>query len=332
MTGTLRIGTLGAARITPNALIKPARRLSSVEVVAVAARDQSRAEAFALKHGIGRVLDSYEAVVTDADVDAVYIPLPNGAHARWAIAALEAGKHVLCEKPFTANTEEAERVRDAAARRPSQVVMEAFHWRYHPLADLVISTIRSGRIGELVRVEAALAFPLHNRGDIRWQLGLAGGSLMDAGCYPVSIVRHLSGREPKVLSATIKTRLPGVDRWTRAELDFGEGLTGSVTAAMWSGRPLRLSASVKGTKGGIHVFNPLAPQMFNLVTIRDPSGPTRQRVRGRATYCYQLEAFEAAVRTGAPIHTPPADSVANMAVIDAIYRAAGLEPRHGEVA
>jgi predicted dehydrogenase len=210
--------------------------------------------------------------------------------------------------------------------------MEAFHWRYHPLADLVISTIRTGRIGDLVRIEAALAFPLRNPGDIRWQLSLAGGSLMDAGCYPVSIVRHFSGREPRVVSAKVKTRSPGIDRWTRAELDFGGGLTGSVTAAMWSGRPLRLSASVKGTKGSIHVFNPLAPQMFNVVTIRDPSGTARQRVKGGATYSYQLEAFVAAVRTGAPIHTPPADSVANMTVIDAIYRAAGLEPRHGEVA
>lgn len=328
----LRIGTLGAARITPRSLIQPAREVGSVEVVAVAARDRSRAQSFATRHGIPRVLDSYEQLVSDPEIDAVYIPLPNAAHAEWTLAALAAGKHVLCEKPFTANAGEAEKVLEASRAAPGLVVMEAFHWRYHPLAEQVISMVRSGRIGEPVRVEAALCFPLHNRSDIRWQLDLAGGALMDAGCYPVNIVRHFAGREPHVTTARAKTRFPGVDRWMRAELDFGAGLTGAITTSMWSARVLDISASIRGQEGEIKVFNPQMPQLYNLVTVKDRSGTHRMRVRGRATYSYQLEAFRDAVMNATAVATPPADSLANMRVIDAIYLAAGLSARPGRVA
>jgi predicted dehydrogenase len=326
----VRIGTLGAARITPRALVAPARKVGGVQLVAVAARDRGRAQAFASKHGIPRVLGSYQELIDDDGIDAVYVPLPNGAHAEWTLKALEAGKHVLCEKPFASNAAEAEKVA-AAAAGTDRVVMEAFHWRYHPLAQEVIDIVRSGRIGEPTRLEAALCFPLYNKGDIRWQFDLAGGALMDAGCYPVNIVRHLAGREPQVVSARAKLRSPEVDRAMRAELDFGQGLTGAITTSMWSSEVLKLSASVEGTAGRVKVFNPQAPQLFNLVTVRDSTGTQRRRVPGYATYQYQLEAFAAAVVDGAPILTPPSDAVANMAVIDAIYTAAGLPVRPARV-
>src|SRR3954453_3465142 len=130
----LRIGILGAARIAPAALIKPARRVDEVEVAAVAARDRVKAERFASKHGIPTVHDSYESLLDDPTIDAIYNPLPNGLHGRWTIAALEAGKHVLCEKPFTANADEAEQVAEVEAAT-GLVAMEAFHYRYHPLAQ-----------------------------------------------------------------------------------------------------------------------------------------------------------------------------------------------------
>lgn len=325
---TIRIGCLGAARIAPAALIRPATKSPGVEVTAVAARDRSRAQAFASKHGIPKVYDSYRELVEADDVDAVYVPLPNGLHAEWTIAAIEAGKHVLCEKPFTANAGEAERVRDVAANS-DQVVMEAFHWRYHPLAQKMLDVIGSGELGDVTRVEASLVFPLFKSSDIRWQLDLAGGSLMDAGCYPVHIVRTLSGSEPEVRSATVRLRSPGVDRWTRAELDFGDGKTGRITTGMWSSQFLRIHAGVTGTAGKMSVFNPMAPQAFNLLTVKAGGRTRRQRIRGRATYEYQMDAFSAAIREKQPFPTTPDDSVANMRVIDAIYRAAGLEPRRG---
>jgi predicted dehydrogenase len=323
----VRIGCLGAARIAPGALVKPAQKSAGAVVAGVAARDPTKAEAFAARHSIPKVYRSYPELVEAADLDAVYVPLPNGLHAQWTLAALAAGKHVLCEKPFTANAAEAERVAEAAARS-ERVVMEAFHWRYHPLAHRLIDIVQSGELGRIRRIEAAFLFPLPKWSDIRWQLDLAGGSLMDIGCYAIHIVRTLAGAEPEVLRAVSKPRSPGVDRWTRAELGFADGRTGQVTAGMWAGSVFRAHARVTGERAVLSVINPLSPHMFNLVTVRG-SGTRRERVPGRPTYEYQLEAFVSAITQGEPVLTGPSDSVANMRIIDAIYRAAGLEPRRG---
>src|SRR5262245_23108684 len=144
----LRIGVLGAAKIAPPAIVRPARAVNDVDVVAIAARDRDRALAFATKHHILKVHDSYSSLVDDPDIDAVYNPLPNGLHGRWTIAALEAGKHVLCEKPFTANADEAEHVA-AVGRGTDLVLMEAFHYRYHPMTERALEIIGSGEIGAL---------------------------------------------------------------------------------------------------------------------------------------------------------------------------------------
>ena len=324
----VRIGCLGAANIAPNALVRPARSTGAAVVTAIAARDRSKAEAFARKHGIPRVHDSYQAVIDDPEVEAVYIPLPNGLHAQWMLATLAAGKHILCEKPFTANEAEAKAVATAAAGT-NLVVMEAFHWRYHPLAARMVEIVRSGELGSIRHVEAAFCFPLFKRSDIRWQLALAGGSLMDAGCYAVHMVRTLAGSEPTVRRATTRLRAADVDRWMQAELEIAGGATGRVTAAMWSSSVLRLSATVVGSDATMRVLNPLAPHFFHRLTVKGRHGNRRERITGGPTYSYQLEAFGAAVRDGAPVLTGPADSVANMALIDGIYRAAGLNPRAG---
>src|SRR5579862_4484163 len=147
----IRFGVLGAARIAPTALIRPAQHVAEAEVVAVAARDQGRATTFASKHGVPRVLGSYEELVNDPGIDAVYNPLPNGLHGRWTKAALAAGKHVLCEKPFTANAEEARSVA-AAHAGTGLVLMEAFHYRYHPLFARVRELVASGAVGTPRRV------------------------------------------------------------------------------------------------------------------------------------------------------------------------------------
>ena len=322
----LRIGCLGAARIAPAALVKPSASNDRVECAAVAARDPERAEAFAAKHRIARVSESYEALLADPEIDAVYNPLPNGLHGTWTLRALEHGKPVLCEKPFTANAEEAQRVADAAAAS-GLVVMEAFHWRYHPMAERMLEIMASGELGEVQRIEAALCFPLPMFKDIRWQLSLAGGSLMDAGCYPVHMVRTLAGVEPTVVTASARLRSPGVDRRMEAELSFADGRTGRIVASMWSATFLRLRVVVTGSRATMRVLNPTNPHMYNRISVAGARGRRHERVRGGPTYNYQLEAFRAAVQDGASILTAPGDAVANMRVIDAIYRAAGLEPR-----
>jgi predicted dehydrogenase len=322
----VRIGILGAARIAPAAAIKPARAVGDATIGAVAARDRSRADAFASKHGIPRVHDSYADLLADPDLDAIYNPLPNGLHAEWTIAALEAGKHVLCEKPFTANAKEAEEVA-AVAARSGRVVMEAFHYRYHPLAHRMREIVDRGELGTTRHVEAALCFPLPKFSDIRYQYDLAGGATMDVGTYTVHMARLLGREEPEVVSARPKLKSVDVDRAMRAELKFPSGHTGRITCSMWSAWVLQTSARVVGDRGEMRVFNPTGPHIWHRMRIKVDGRSRTEKFPRRPTYEYQLEAFCAAVLRGEPTLTPPADSIANMLVLDAIYLAAGMTPR-----
>jgi predicted dehydrogenase len=324
----VRLGILGAARIAPQALVKPARRVAGAAVVAVAARDPERARRFAAKHDIPTVHESYESLLADDSVDAIYNPLPNGLHAEWSHRALDAGKHVLCEKPFTANAAEAEAVAEHA-ERAGRVVMEAFHYRYHPVAQRALEIVRSGQLGAIEHVETSMCIPLPLRNDIRYRYELAGGAVMDVGCYALHMNRLLAGEEPEVLAARVKLARPDVDRWARADLRYPSGTTGTMTCALLSSRLLSIRMRVTGTLGTLGVFNPTGPQFGYRMTVRGAAGRERVRVEGARvpTYAYQLEAFCGAVSRGEPVLTPPSDSIANMAAVDAVYRAAGLPVR-----
>jgi predicted dehydrogenase len=323
----VRIGILGAARIAPLALVDPAKDNDDVVVAAVAARDVARARAFAAKHGIDRVHDSYAALISDPDIDAVYNPLPNGLHGQWTRAAVAAGKHVLCEKPFTANADEAREIAGLAAEA-DRVVMEAFHYRYHPLCLRVEEIIASGELGRLMRVEAGFCFPLPKFSDIRYNYSLAGGATMDAGCYAVHMVRTFGGSTPEVLWAQAKTRGPQIDRAMAAEVVFAGGHTGRITCSMWSSQLLRISARVVGEHGEVRVLNPILPNLLHRLSVHSPDGRRVERFTRRPSYAFQLDAFAAAVLRGEPVKTSPQDAIENMTVIDAIYRAAGLPLRY----
>ncbi|MGH9170137.1 MAG: Gfo/Idh/MocA family protein [Acidimicrobiales bacterium] len=322
----VRIGVLGAARIAPAALLKPARHVPEAQVRAVAARDRSRAEAFASKHGVGLVHDDYATLVEDPELDAVYVPLPNGLHAEWAAAALRAGKHVLCEKPLTNNATEA-RSLAAAAQQSGRVLMEAFHYRYHPVAVRAREIVASGAIGRIEHVETWMCFPLPRFADIRYQYDLGGGALMDAGCYSVHLARLLGLEEPEVVSARAKLRNRDVDRAMTADLRFGGGHTGTIHCSMWSGTLLRMGARVRGSGGELRITNPFGPHVYHRLRIATAQGRSVEHLSKRPTYEFQLEAFCGAVLRGEPIWTGPEDSVANMEVIDAIYAAAGMRLR-----
>lgn len=326
MVSRVRIGVLGAARITPAALIGPAKDNNEVVVAAVAARNVARAEAFAAKHAIGRVHDSYEALIADPDVDAVYNPLPNSLHGRWTRAALEAGKHVLCEKPFTANAAEAREIAQLAAES-GQVVMEAFHYRYHPFALRAEEIIASGELGTLQRVDVAFCFPLPRFSNIRYDYALAGGATMDAGCYAVHMLRTFGGSTPEVISAQAKLRDRLVDRAMTAQLRFPEGHIGRLRCSMWSSNLLKISVNVVGDRGELRVLNPVLPHLFHRFWVRADGRSRVERFPRRATYAYQLDAFAAAILRGEPVSTTPEDAVENMSVIDSIYLAAGLPIR-----
>jgi predicted dehydrogenase len=184
----VRIGILGTARIARRALIEPARAVEAVSVTAVAGRDSPRTSAYAAEHGIPEVYDSYEELLASPKVDAVYVPLPNALHAPWTLQSIAAGKHVLCEKPFTSNAAEAAEVL-AAASATDLVVMEAMHYRYHPLVERLVSLVGDGAIGAPEHVQAWTSWAIPNPDDIRYDYALGGGALMDGGCYAIDCVR-----------------------------------------------------------------------------------------------------------------------------------------------
>jgi predicted dehydrogenase len=322
----IRIGVLGAAAIVPAALTNPARSVPEAQVVAIAARDPKRAHAFARKHPIPRVHQTYNDLLADSEIDAIYNPLPNSLHAEWTIRALKAGKHVLCEKPFASNVQEAEQMANAA-RETGLVLSEAFAYRYHPLTRRVKEIIASGELGRVQHIEAQFCFLLPARNNIRFKYELAGGALMDCGCYPVSLIRFLAEAEPTVDRAQARLFAPQVDRQMSADLSFSDGRTAHLVCDLLSPKLFRSSLQVRGEAGKLHVINPYHPHWFNWLRVRGRNGSYSEHVRAEDIYALQLRAFIKAIRGEMKLNTDPADAIANMRVIDSIYEKAGLNRR-----
>ncbi len=326
----LRIGALGAARIARHVLVKPSREVGGVMLAAVAARDPARARRFAARFGIPRVHETYDDLLADPELDAVYVPLPNSLHAIWSIRALRAGKHVLCEKPLAANEGEA-RAMAVAAEAAGRVLMEALHFRYHPLAARMKDIVTSGELGEVGHLEAEFSVPLLAPWSIQFRHDLGGGATMDVGSYTIHLLRHLAGAEPQVVAARARLIRPQVDRAMTGDLTFPDGRTARMRCALLSSRLFRLHAVVRGTEGRLDVRMPFLPHIYHRLTVRARGRIRHARVDGPSTYVYQLRAFRAAVLEGRPLATDGIDGTANLRVIDAVYRAAGLLPRRLDV-
>ena len=327
---TIRIGLLAASRIAQKAIIDPLPDVDGVELVAVAARDLDRAKAAADVWGARLTFGSYEELMACDDVDAVYIGTPASLHREWAIAAIDAGKHVLCEKPFAANADDARRIADAA-RDSDVAVMEAFHWRYHPYAQQIRDVLDSGMLGRVDRIDAAFDIPdgVIGRADIRWDLPLGGGATMDLGCYAIQWVRFAAGADPDVTSAYAVCPVPGIDGSLGAELRWPSGVTGSVHSSMIApGATVEAWLRVAGEHGTMIANNPLAPQQGTSVLVVDLGNRViAHPTETSTTYYHQLVAFRDAIVDGAPFPTTADDGVRTMEIIDACYRAAGLDPR-----
>jgi predicted dehydrogenase len=205
--------------------------------------------------------------------------------------------------------------------------MEAFHYRYHPLAARMREVCDSGELGALRSIEVANCFPLPAFGNIRYSYPLAGGALMDAGCYALHCLRFLGGATPEVLDAQAKHHGPDIDRAMTAHLRFPDGVAGRITASMWSSKLLDISARVVGDRGEMRVTNFVMPQLHNSLKVKTAGGTRREHVRGEASYTYQLRAFAQAILSDGPVLTPPSDAVVSMNLIDEVYRAAGMRPR-----
>jgi predicted dehydrogenase len=317
------IGILGAAGIAVNAIIWPVRRRDDVRVGAVASR--SWAKEYAAEHGIERAYDDYAALLADPGVDLVYNALPPSMHAEWTIAALRAGKNVLCEKPFTMTAAEATRVVAVAAETGNRVI-EAFHDHYHPLSGWIRSTVAAGVLGRIRHAEAVFTGSTPYAPDtLRHEPALGGGALMDLGCYPVHWVRSLFAGPPVVTSAGATRNPAGADLSMEAELAFGDGVTAVVRASMAEGVPLRSALTLEAERGRLVVENIVFPSAGHSIRLEIDGIPRVSTVAGRQTYDHQLEEVLTALGTGAPLATEGADPIANMAVIDAIYAAAGFD-------
>jgi predicted dehydrogenase len=324
---SLRIGVLGASRIAEQAIVGPARELGH-RLVAVAARDPQRARRFADTYGVERIVPAYADVIADAEVDVVYNPLANALHAPWNLAAIEAGKPVLTEKPFARNHTEAQHVADAATTAGVSV-LEGFHYLFHPVTQRMFELATDGELGEVRHVEVRMAMPAPETGDPRWSLELAGGALMDLGCYGLHIMRQLGARglgRPAIAAAHASQRNAGVDEWCDVELRFPSGATGCSANTM-AAQAFSFTFKVVGTKGDALAHDFIKPHVDDRITIRTPGGTRVEHLGTRPSYTYQLEAFAAHVLEGTPLTIGVDDAAQNMHYVDAAYRAAGMSPR-----
>ncbi len=322
----IRIGLLGASRIAPGAIIRPADSIDNVAVTRVAARDSGRARAYADEHHIDGVETDYRALVESDAVDLVYNGLPPAGHAEWSIAAMRAGKDVLCEKPFTLNAAEAQTVVDAA-EATGRTLIEAYHYRFHPAFLRLLDVIRSGEIGEIKHIDARFCYPIpYARGELRYDAALGGGALMDLGCYPLHWIRTTIGEEPEVRSAVTRMHERGVDVETTATLAFDSGVVADMRCSMDTALPERLDAPlvVTGDRGRVTLSNALAPHNGHRLIIESGGTIAESEVEGQTTYRHQLEHVVGVLGGDTAPLTGGRDAVAQMELIDEVRRAAGI--------
>jgi D-xylose 1-dehydrogenase (NADP+, D-xylono-1,5-lactone-forming) len=308
----VRWGVLSTARIN-HAVIVPARESEKAEVIAVGSRDIARAEGYAREQGIARPYGSYEALLADDDVEAVYVSLPNALHVPWTIKALEAGKHVLCEKPLGRNPESVEDAFDTADRE-GRLLMEAFMYRHHPQTQKLEALVGSGALGELKQIRTAFTFTLDDPDDVRWRPELDGGSLLDLGCYCVNISRLLSG-EPERVYGRQRLAPTGIDVGFTGTLEFPAEVSAQFHCAF--DLPAESYVDAIGTTGKARIVEPFR--------CNDPHvelNGARIDVEDVDRYLLQLENFSEATRGEAEPLLGREDAVGQAQTIAALYRAA----------
>ena len=323
-TSPIRWGVLGAANIGVKRVIPAILASASEQLVAVASRNLLRAqEKFAHLPDV-RLYGDYDSLLNDPEIDAIYNPLPNSLHAAWTIRALEAGKHVLCEKPMAVTAEQGQMMVEAAQRN-DRLLMEAFMYRFHPQTIWALEQVHNGRIGEVKLVRASFSFnimvPPHPH-NIRLQAALAGGSLMDVGCYPINFCRAVYGHAPLAVAGRAFAENDGeVEIATSATLDFGDGRFGLIDSSF--ALPTRQVCEIIGDQGSITIPLPFTPPVIDTEVILDLEGQTiHQRFRAVDQYRLEVEHFGLCIRTG----TQPAysldETLDNLRTIEAVYQSA----------
>ncbi|MFN2244231.1 MAG: Gfo/Idh/MocA family protein [Anaerolineae bacterium] len=320
----VRWGVLSTARIGMRQVIPAMQQSEYCDMVSIASRDLDRARMVAAELGMSRAYGSYEALLADPEIDAVYIPLPNHLHVPWSIRALEAGKHVLCEKPIGLSAAEAEELLAVSTRHPHLKVMEAFMYRHHPQWQRARQLAREGAIGDLKTVQAFFSYYNDDPTNIRNLPGAGGGGLMDIGCYCISAARFLFDSEPQRVMGTLEIDPDfKVDRMASAVMDFGTG------TAIWT-CATQLAAyqrvHILGTEGRIEVEIPFNPPSDGACRIWHQRGGKLEEILFDPVnhYTIQGDLFSLAVLNDTAVPTPLGDAVANMQAIEAVARSARL--------
>ena len=324
----LRIGILGAARIAPSAIIFPAQATGH-QLVAVGARDKARATEFAKQYQIEKAYGSYQEVINDPKVDIVYNALHNGGHGPWNLRALAAGKHVLSEKPSASNTAEAKEV-EKAVSKSGKVFMEGFHYYYHPVFQRLLAIIKSGEIGEVIKVESSLLIPRPDESDLRLNFDLAGGSMMDVGCYALHSQRMISqliaDGEPTIVKAEANTADGKIDTKLYMQLKYPNGVA-ALAKGDFEAEVMVAPLTVTGAKGSVRLPNFVVSGWDPRVIVEAGGQKRVEHLPSISTYTYQLLAFADAVDLGKPIKSDAKDALSQAQLIDAAYEAANLPLR-----
>jgi len=318
MNDKIRWGILSTAKIGIVQVIPAMQKGEFCEVTAIASRTPELAKKVAKDLGIPRAYGSYEALLADPDIDAIYNPLPNHLHVPWSIKAIEAGKHVLCEKPIGLSAAEGQQLLDCASAHPELKVMEAFMYRHHPQWRTARKMIRAGKIGDLRTIQSFFSYFNDNPQNIRNQPEIGGGGLMDIGCYPISVSRFIFDAEPERVSGILEfDSALGTDRLSSATLDFGNG-TSTFTCSTQLNPYQRVH--IHGTEGRLEIEIP-----FNAPTDRPCKIWHQTRVEIKEVelkvcnqYTIQGDLFSQAILNNMPVPTPLEDAIANMKVIEAI--------------
>ncbi len=290
------------------------------EMVAISSRDQVKADQAKRQLGMAKAYGSYEALLADPDIDAIYNPLPNHLHVDWSIKALEAGKHVLCEKPLGLDTNDVNRLIEMSSKFPDLKVMEAFMYRFHPQWILAKEWADSGRIGQLRTIQSFFSYYNDDPKNIRNRVDIGGGGLMDIGCYCISLSRFLFGKRPdRVMGIVERDTDLKTDILTSGMMDFKEG-TSTFTCSTQLHSYQRVQ--IIGTEGRIEIEIPFnaPPKKKSQIWLHSEKGTNREAMEKCDQYALQGEAFSNAVLSNLPVPTPLTDAIDNMKVIDAIFR------------
>ncbi len=316
----LRWGLLSTAHIN-RAIIPPLRTSPRNTLAAVASRTVENAQAYAKEHKIPHAHGSYEALLDDPEIDVIYVSLPNHLHAEWAIRALQAGKHVLCEKPLAISVAQVDAIA-AAASKAGKIIAEAFMYRHHPQTIKVKEMVSSGLIGQVLLIRGAFSYNLTRQNNVRLDPAMGGGSLWDVGCYPLSYARYLLEAEPEEVFAWENININGIDDVLVAQARFPAGASGKVYAQFDSSFCLahRSFMEIVGTTGALYIPAPYKPgKGENLYLHRSDGSSETIRIPGSELYIGEVEDMADAILLGKAPRVSLADSRGNVAAICALY-------------